>query len=69
LNISILEAEFEVNEYRIFNALGALVSSYSGSILSETFTIHLDNISSGIYILELSGPRGSRDVAFVVSDY
>jgi len=69
LNVSILEPEFEVNEYRIFNALGSLVSSYSGSILNETFAIGLDNLSSGIYVLELSGPGGSREVPFVVSDY
>lgn len=69
LKVSILESEFGVNEYRIFNALGSLVSSFSGNELNENFTIRLDDLSSGIYVLELSGRKGRREVPFLVSDY
>jgi len=69
LNVSVLESEFKVNEYCIFNAQGSLVSSFSGKELNATFTIDLNDLSSGIYILELAGPKGRRDVSFVVADY
>jgi len=69
LNVSVVDPEFGVNEYRILNALGSLVSSFSGNDLNETFTIDLNELSSGIYILELSGSKGNREITFMVADY
>ena len=54
LNIS---SNFAIDKIEVINSTGALMLS-KNKIEAATFTLHLDELSSGVYFVRLSGIKG-----------